>query len=255
MRCAQEGTLKPRSVALTFDDGYRDNFRFAFPILKKYEVPATLFLATGCTEGGEPLWYDRVFYVFKATQLKKLDLSDWGLSHLPLETIPQRQQAMYTLANHFRTISDDLRLARQSELNTLLGVTDFRALNGLMLSWDEVRELNSNGFEVEGHTVTHPILSRVTPEVLKEQIEGCKSTLEDKLQKSITLFAYPNGRPEDYNLNVIERLKASGFQHAFTTVFGLNRQGDSPFEQRRAAPWHENVAGFAFDQLKIQAGR
>lgn len=255
MQRAGDGTLKPRSVALTFDDGYRDNFRFAFPVLKKYQVPATLFLATGCTEGGEPLWYDRVFYVFKATKKESLDLSDWDLGVLPLGSIPLRQKAMYILADHFRAVPDTTRLERQAELDRRLGVADFKALDGLMLSWAEVRELNSNGFEVEGHTVTHPILSRVTPEALKAQLEGCKATLEDKLQKKITLFAYPNGRPEDFNEAAKAGLKAAGFKHAFTTVFGLNRRGDDPYAQRRAAPWHEDAPRFAFDQLKIQAGR
>ena len=255
MRRAQDGTLEPRSVALTFDDGYRDNYRFAFPVLRKHGVPATLFLATGCTEGGEPLWYDRVFYVFKATRKESLDIADWGLGVLPLGTVPQRQQAMSALADHFRAIPDTLRLERQAELDRRLGVSDFKALDGLMLSWDEVRELDANGFEVEGHTVTHPILSRVAPEALKDQLEGCKRTLEEKLQKEVALFAYPNGRPEDFDDAAKAALKAAGFRYAFTTVFGLNRRGDDPYAQRRAAPWHEDAPRFAFDQLKIQAGR
>lgn len=252
VRRAEESSLPSNAVAITFDDGYRDNFTYAFPILRRLGLPATLFLAAGCIEDRKGLWYDEVFDSFRRTSKPHLDLSDWGLPVFPLGSIPGKQKALEPVMNHLRSISDALRRERLAQLFDRLGVKDFAALEKLMLTWDEALELDCGGFTLQAHTLTHPILSRVTAEQLEAEIGGSKRMLEARLQRPVELFAYPNGKKEDFDEAAKDAVRRHGFRAAFSTVFGRCRAGDDRFAYTRASPWHHDLPGFSLDQFKIQ---
>src|SRR5438477_1528660 len=95
----RRGDIPHRAVAITFDDGYRDNYQYAFPILKKYGLPATIFVTTGAIETGKLLWHDRIFDAFRYTAVTRARLKSFEFPELILEPIEARRRALELVVN------------------------------------------------------------------------------------------------------------------------------------------------------------
>ena len=154
-----------------------------------------------------------------------------------------------------RYLPEAERLAALDELFRALGVSDFGPLSELMLTWDQVREMETGGVDIEAHTVTHPILTKVSPGQLQDELSRSKARLEEQLQKPVRLFAYPNGKPPDFSPAVAEAVRRNGFECAVTTVFGKCGPGDDPFALRRATPWFDDLPRFSLYQTQIHLSR
>src|SRR5204862_4445508 len=126
---------------------------------------------------------------------------------------------------------------------------------GLMMSWDEARQLDRHGFSVEAHTAHHPIMSRLTREQAVAEAQTSKHAIEAELQKEVRFFAYPNGKRDDFTAETKEVLREAGFQAAFTTAPTKNTPDDDPYALGRATPWHADVARFALQQARINFAR
>ena len=191
------------TVVVTVDDGYRDFYRVGYPMLRKYGIPATLFVATGFIDRRCWLWVDRVTYCLGDTpsarglkeELKQLDLR-----------------------------ARDARLA-ELERQTGVRVPDEIPSRYAPCSWDELREMVHGGVEIGAHTVTHPILSRITdPGRLAFEILGSKQRIEDELQRPVPHFAYPNGFWHDFGLDAV-RLVRANFTTGLAAISGWNHAG------------------------------
>jgi peptidoglycan/xylan/chitin deacetylase (PgdA/CDA1 family) len=250
-RADDQGDLPTRCIAITFDDGYLDNYQFAFPILKRNGVPATLFAVTESLERQEPLWYDKVFFAFRSTTQSHLSLPDIFGEKLILITKEMKLAACDRVLRLLKNLPEAQRLEQTTVLFSALAIKDFAPMGKMMMGWSEARELQAGGFEIEAHSVSHPILTRITGDRLQAEISGCKRTLEEKLQKEIKVFAYPNGQPGDFNENVAQVLAANGFKHAFTTVFGKNRPDSDPYTLKRAMSWYYDIPRFELCQSII----
>jgi peptidoglycan/xylan/chitin deacetylase (PgdA/CDA1 family) len=108
-----------------------------------------------------------------------------------------------------------------------------------------VDALRGLGFSIGAHTVTHPILSRLTPARAQEEIRGSKAAIEKVLGDPVRAFAYPNGRPDDYNETVTRLVQEAGFACALTTQRGLNDTDTPVLELRRGGPWEHHLPTFA----------
>jgi len=117
--------------------------------------------------------------------------------------------------------------------------------NPLMLSWGELKEMVDAGWEVGSHTASHVILSRVSFNQATEEIRLSRSDLERQLGRPVDLFAYPNGKREDYNAAIKEYLREAGYLGAVTTVDRMNREDVDLFEMGRKSPWEECGPKFA----------
>ena len=155
----QEGRVPKNALAITFDDGYRDNFTHAAPILKRLGLPATIFLVTGHIDTPRALWFDRLAMAFKSATARRVELADGQL--LSLGTVSDRLAALDAALTHLKRLSDDERTDSVEQLMILLRPNPERPKR-LMLSWDEVDALRGLGFSIGAHTITHPILSRLT---------------------------------------------------------------------------------------------
>ena len=114
-----------------------------------------------------------------------------------------------------------------------------------MLTWDQVRRMAPHNVDFGGHTVTHPLLSRMPQEQVGWEVSECKHRIETELQAPVRYFAYPNGRGDDFTVANKEALRAAGYQAAVTTVWGLNHASTDRWELRRSGPWEEDEALFA----------
>jgi peptidoglycan/xylan/chitin deacetylase (PgdA/CDA1 family) len=211
---AGRGTLPARPLLITFDDGYRDNLIHALPALRRRALPAVLFVATDCIDG-RPFYWDVVAHAFAMAAPGGGDLPLLGPRVWNGEGSRRALIGAWIAEAKQRPEADRRRAV--DDLATALGVrSDDGALAGLYLRWDELRRLHDAGVAIGAHTMSHPILSRVPAGVAEREIAGGKDRLERELGIPVSAFAYPNGRPQDFDdghRRILERL---GFALAFT---------------------------------------
>jgi peptidoglycan/xylan/chitin deacetylase (PgdA/CDA1 family) len=241
----KECDLPDNAVAITFDDGYRDNYTHAFPILKSLELPATIFLATSALEGGEVLWHDRVFSAFRETRVETLPKFGEIPTSLPCRSPVERLHAQGEVLKFLRRCDSDEIWEWVQTLENMLSVTYRRPASELMLNWEEIRIMAKAGIQFGAHTVSHPILSRLTVERARDEIVGSKLAIEKHLDREVFAFAYPNGTSADYSAATKALAKDAGYLCALTTEFGSNDADSDRYELRRATPWGGNLHSFA----------
>ena len=216
----ESGTLPERHVvALSFDDGYRDNLTRALPILKELDLPATLFLSTGYLGSGRPFWWDR------------LDRSETPAAPPGArpEDDPYRRAKALELRDRERWLEELGRPARPF------------SRDDLPLDSGEI-PLLAGSFVLGGHGHDHVSLGLVPAEVACADVEACARTLERECGARPLLFAYPFGGPEDLSPDAVDAVRRSGFTTAFTTVPGVVRRGADPLRLPRI--WvHDGPAG------------
>jgi peptidoglycan/xylan/chitin deacetylase (PgdA/CDA1 family) len=233
------------AIVITFDDGYRDNYLNAFPVLRHLSIPATVFLATGAIGSEEVLWHDRVFSAFRETKVSWLNGIINDHRRYPLRNLEEKLSSQQEILRLLWALDDDERLSWIERLILKLEVCDRKERPNLMLNWDEIRIMQQHHIAFGSHTVTHPILSRSSVERIRTEIQSSKETIEKHLNVPVTTFAYPVGRSEDFNENVKMLLREAGYICAVTTIFGANEGGQDPFELKRATPWETYLPAFA----------
>ena len=234
--------LPSAAACITFDDGYQDNFSVAMPILQRYGLVGTFFIATGFLDGGR-MWNDDIIESIRASQSSVVDWSEFGLDHYDLATTQGKLFCIDAALNrlkylpHFQRESVAREIARQS------GVQE---RSGLMMSSGEVRALRGAGMEVGAHTRSHPILSSIDDALAHLEITLGKAELEAILDEPVDVFAYPNGNPQrDLTSKHVEMVKMAGFRSAATTARGVGLTTTNPLLVPRFTPWDRTKHRFA----------
>jgi peptidoglycan/xylan/chitin deacetylase (PgdA/CDA1 family) len=229
-----DGTLPPRALAITFDDGYADNREVAAPILRRLGLTATFFIATGFLDGG-CMWNDRVIEAVRSCDAAGLDLSALGLGALGLDDAASRRRAAAAVVKAIKHLEPS---ARQAATDAVVKAAGGRSAPALMMSIDQLRELRTLGMHVGAHTITHPILARATEADALHEIAAGKAQLEALLGEPVRLFAYPNGVPgEDYLPEHVRMVRDVGFSAAVSTAWGAASAASDRFQLPRFTPW------------------
>lgn len=240
----REGSLPPRALAISFDDGYADNHDVALPILQAAGLNATFFVATGFLNGGR-MWNDTLIEAVRCTRLDALDLEQAGiagLGRLLVASLVERRSAVMALIRACRYLPPE---QRDLAVQAVARAARAPLRQDLMMGDEQVRALHRAGMGVGGHTVNHPILARLEPAAAKQEIEQGKQQLEQILQSPVKLFAYPNGRPdEDYRAEHAEMVRKAGFEAAVSTAWGSARRDSDLFQLPRFTPWDRRRWGF-----------
>lgn len=227
---------RSRSVIVTFDDGYADNFYEALPLLQAADCPATVFVTSGMIGDEREFWWDELervllttpdlpkqlsltlrghHYVWQLTPatVKQNDSPQW---HVLLKQEPTSRQAAYLeLCRLLRTVGEDERsgaleiLRRWANLKPV-GRTSHRALTSSELSALASETL----IEVGAHTVTHPSLASLSNTAQRVEINKSKTMLEDYVGKRVRSFSYPFGGHDDYNADTIHLVREAGYDYA-----------------------------------------
>ena len=220
----ESGTQLPQnSVAVTFDDGFADTYRYAFPILRRYQIPATVFVSTGYVETGEPFWFELASYLIYRVAPYSLELPDGTL--LPTgDSWATRTASLRRLQSTLKDLPNSARLKAINIWATRYSteLAHGASLHSRPISWAQVIEMAECGIHFGSHTVSHPNLTRVTDEELTYELIDSKTTLESKLQKPITTIAYPIGTPSAFNEKVLSAARESDFKLGLTYVSGAN---------------------------------
>lgn len=234
-RRLSSGSLPRRALAITFDDGYADNCDIAMPILRRYGLSATFFVATGFLDGGR-MWNDTVIECLRNTSAFTVDLADFGLPRLSISSTTERRMAIDKVIAAIKYLAPRERDLALERLHALCGGPLLS--NSLMMTGEQVRLLHQQGMAVGAHTVHHPILSSLPDDEARTEIADSRATLETLLGEGITSFAYPNGRPgTDYDQRHAEMVRSQGFEVAVSTAPGVSRQGDDAIQLSRFTPW------------------
>jgi len=231
--------LPQNAVVVTVDDGNRDFFVNGYPVFRAYRIPVTAFLVSGFLDRKLWLWWDKIEYL--VTESQKSSFQFALSTHLPpaeftLETNEQRRHAISTIVFALKTHAMDEREAALQQLSRLLAVEipSQAPPQWAPLDWSEVRHMADNEMEFGGHTVTHPLLSRITDvqELLRE-IGDCKRRIEEELNRPALHFCYPYGCWDDFNDHTLKVVKECQYRTAVTAEHGLNYRGAHPFTLRR----------------------
>lgn len=229
------GCLPQRACCITFDDGYADNLTVALPILEKYRLPATVFIATGYLDGGR-MFNDIVIDTIALTNNSYLDLTEIGLGTYSLTCLQERRTAINTILEQLKYRMPKQRNADVMRLQELTGCR--QSPTNIMLTSEQVVELACRGVEIGGHTVIHPILTSLKDDEARHEISAGKRKLETIIGKPVTLFAYPNGRPyRDYTARHVAMVRELGFEAAVSTAHGVASPMSDRFQLPRFSPW------------------
>ena len=228
----QRGTLPPRALTVTFDDGYRDNLTIAQPIMRKLGLPFTVFVTTHFCDGSL-MWNDAVIEALRASPEGPLTIPG-----LPLDPVFVSEQTKPVVADQILTA---LKYLPQPERAALAGELLARSAakpQRLMMTRDEIRALSENGAEIGGHTCSHPILTTLAETAARREIEDNKTELQTITGRTVRLFAYPNGRPDvDYGTREIELVRSAGYEAALSTATGTATSSNDIYQLPRFTPW------------------
>lgn len=204
--------IHEKTVVLTFDDGYKDNYTNAYPLLQKYEIPATIYLTSKLIGTGELVWADKVGYILYNSQEDQIKID--GLGEYDLSSKFEKYQTFFELKKKLVNLTE---LEKSSFIDKLVNLCQVEIPTDvgceLMLSWDEVKEMNENNIDFGAHTINHPVLPKLTHEEAKWEIMESKKVLEENLQQEVNHFSYPYGT---FNQDVINITKELNFKSAVT---------------------------------------
>lgn len=209
-----EDTDGCQRVALTFDDGWSDTYSYAYPLLLRYRLPATVFLCPGLMTEGQMLPEERFARVWRwcakhdHTRLLLRDLRKWGLNGG--ESL-ERQ----TWSQLLKRLALNAKLLMLSHLENTYSVPACQQRR--LLTWEEVKIMRRGNISFGSNTMHHSTLTAEYPPSLGEELKRSREAIEFRLQEEIRYLAYPNG---SYDRRVIEAARQSGYSHCFTTDLG-----------------------------------
>lgn len=239
MRYIQQGDyLLRKAVVITFDDGCKNNFTYAYPILKKYNVPATINLITDHIGSGDLFWWDQVKFALWNTALKEIDLD--GIGKYRILSTNDRMRAASNLNDKLKKMSNTERGPIIHSVIHMLGVHIPANLGKeLILSWDDVIEMGGNGITFGAHSLTHPNLTRLSLEEARYEISQSKRDVEERLGHGVDVFCYPNS---DFNTEIVNLVKEEGFRCGLTAVPGMVNPKTKLYELGRiSGGWNLNT--------------
>ena len=233
--------LPYNGLILSFDDGYKEILENALPLLQEYGLPAVLFVPTAMIDNGGSYWWDEIYSLLQNTKNSAIAKECSGdpridrylswtnriLSKQPkdrrraiIEFIEALQNAKAELRN--RVVQFLLRDYRSRNQN--------QTQDRMVLTWDQIRHLNSCGIEIGSHTVNHQFLPTVSDREATDELTNSQKRLEARLKSRISCFSYPGGK---YNENTVKLVEDAGYTCAFTTDQGINTLNCNHYKLKR----------------------
>lgn len=202
-----------KMVNISFDDGFRDIYEYAYPIFKKYNIPFTIYLTTAFPEGKAEIWW---------IQLEQLIANNTTL-------VVQDKEYQCRTADEKRQLFNELiqQIYKSSDTPNRVFEQWFAGyqmdMAGLALTWDELAEMLSSGLLTVGsHTQSHPMLTKIPTEEVRQELLESKNLIEQHLSISVNYFSYPHSA---YNMEIANELRLVGYKSATLGYGGSIRRG------------------------------
>jgi peptidoglycan/xylan/chitin deacetylase (PgdA/CDA1 family) len=243
-----KGVNPSNTAVVTLDDGYDDVLSLAVPVLRRFGIPASIFVVSDFIDHRVWPWPDQFSFVFDRAPRHQAAFRHRGAVHvLELGDAEGRRRTEERWREYAKTIPTAERDELLGSVAEACGLEipntpppEYRPM-----TWMQLRALAAEGFDVGAHTRTHPILSQVGPKQLRDEIGGCKEQIEANIRGPVVHFAYPNGRRQDYTPDVVAAVAGAGYTAAVTTIPGANTAGTPIFELRRIDATTEDLPHFA----------
>jgi peptidoglycan/xylan/chitin deacetylase (PgdA/CDA1 family) len=266
-----DGTLKKNSIAITFDDGYADNFRVAKPLLEKYQLPATFFITTGNIGQSAEFWWDELENIILFTRRLPVQFSmrinnqlieeELGTAELTAEMRQKhilwkacteapptpRCRLYYRIWEQLKPMPPVEQQIRIQKIRDWAGVGKGSRPDFQSMSLAELKEMGKSRLtDIGAHTVSHPALAAHAPEFQKKELAESKSFLEEITERKIDLLAYPYG---NYNKDTARIAADLNFSAAFTTEEQVVRRRSDRFQLARFQVKNLNYGQFSKNTL------
>ncbi|HBN75315.1 MAG TPA: polysaccharide deacetylase [Planctomycetaceae bacterium] len=206
-----------KSVLITFDDGYRDNYDLAFPVLKAADVPATFFVATGFVDQPRIAWWDEIAWMVRQSKVNKLPGSVWFPEGL---IIPEqdRSSALGAAVRKYWTLTGNQTELYLNDLakQTQAGRCPAELAEKMWMTWEMMQEMSDSGMDFGGHTVDHPILAQHSGKTQRLEVFESRARLIEKLGIEPQAFAYPVGQAHMFSSETKHLLKEAGYKYGFS---------------------------------------
>jgi peptidoglycan/xylan/chitin deacetylase (PgdA/CDA1 family) len=220
LRKGTHASARPMA-AITFDDGYRDVYEQGFPLLKRKGIPATVFVNTDWIGTSRPLPHDRLYQSLQRAAvrrpsfhrelpalIRRLDIAMSDAATAPSNSVHTALRGLVT------TLAQGDLLRVLDALEAEVGAPDETPRGFLPLTWEMVTEMSAAGVEIGSHTKTHVLLTNENRQTVVDETVGARQELERRLGRSVTCFAYPDGR---FDAAAVEAVAQAGYRIAVTT--------------------------------------
>lgn len=245
-------TLPERAVVVTFDDGFANNYDVAFPILRSYGVPFTVFLTTGMIgRARAQLWTERIKRAVYLSSRTGVTVDVGGrrarVSLVDSDARERASRAILSVAKRLPGAKRDQTVKSIEEAFGRPELSNEDRERYAFLDWEQVREMAAAGVEFGSHTVSHPILSTLDDATLACELVESRRQIEAQLGRPCDTFAYPNGGRGDFGAREQDALRRAGYRVALALTGGLVRADANPWAVERV-----NI-GRAFDDALFDA--
>jgi peptidoglycan/xylan/chitin deacetylase (PgdA/CDA1 family) len=250
--------LPPRSVAVTFDDGFEDNYSVAAPIMEKYGIFGAIYLTVSAVIKNELPWFSRTIYLFQEAKRRNTVLTDekiqrtWNLGN-PVEN----HEAFVRYSNPCAALTGAVLENYIAKLEHWFGFKLDLTREPRMMTFVQAKELRQRGHIIGNHTLSHGNIARIPPETLEQEIAGANKVLEQELDGKSEHFSYPNPgllNPQ-WSEKSLALTKQIGFKTAILTNFGVVAKTTNPLLLPRVTVGNENTAAFCWRLENAFAGR
>lgn len=236
--------LPDHPLLVTFDGGYRGVIEHALTILRRYHIPATIYLVTSYID------HQMTPHVFRVAQLlAETDTNTLvvpfpdGARSFSLRTEHERRSCCYALMKLLSATPPGDRNAVYEEIARRLGVDPAAVQHDLYLTWEEIAASKADGLvRFESHSLNHPNLTLIPEEEARREIGESKEAIELRTGRAVTSFCYPKGY---YSARIKLMVREAGYRSAMTVRYGLNRCCDDPLELKRIAARDTPLCVFA----------
>jgi peptidoglycan/xylan/chitin deacetylase (PgdA/CDA1 family) len=241
-----------RYCVITFDDGWIDNYVYAYPILQKYQIPATIFLPTAFIGTNQWFWPDKVGYLLR--QYRRSDVR-WTMDSANsfLDEYPWARGVIAKAKSG--NIDSAIEMCKEPPEKAVYEFIDEMSRrmhlefpnDRLLINWQEVEDMSQHGISFGSHSCTHKILPKLPPEEIKDELDQSLRTLREKSVNYVPVFAYPNG---DCDEKTIGQVKAVGYRAAVTMMSGCEASSPKSLFRLKRIAIHNDISAtiplFAF---------
>ncbi|MET0717314.1 MAG: polysaccharide deacetylase family protein [Pseudoxanthomonas sp.] len=224
LSCIDANRRLPKgAILVTFDDGYDDNYRIAYPILRELGMSAMFFVSTGHIDSGMPYAYDWLVHMICTTAATRLQARELGIDWEIPATLDERRVLAARLLDQLKGLDDAgqealiARLEREWDIPRGAGHPQCRPMD-----WAQLREMHEGGMEIGSHGVGHRMLAKLPKDQMRTEVNGSKNALERELGAPVQVLSYPVGGPDAFDTETVEVVRAAGFRMACSYVAGTS---------------------------------
>jgi len=246
--------VPPGAVVLTIDDGYLDVYEHAAPILREFDIPATVFVVSGFLDRNLWLWWDQLAYAFERTKLRDsvtLTLPGLAPEAYSLAGEERRRQSAAKVTFRLLRIDNDEVGEHIAAVLTRLEVDLPKppVAGYAAMSWEQARELSNQGISIGSHTVNHKVVGTLRSyESKRFEIFESKCRIEEMMQKRVRHFCFPNGGIGDFSHVDVALVREAGYESCSTTFIGMQHARIDPYQLPRI----NMDAAFPFDAFRVK---